>query len=307
MKIPRSTLEQWQVLQAIVECGGYAQAAEALHRSQSSVSYMVAKLQEQLGVELLQMDGRRARLTSQGELLLRRARELLDHAFALEELALSMNAGWEAELRFAVDSLFPSALLVEILREFEPLARHTRLHLEEVILSGAEDVLLEKRADIVIANRVPAGFLSDPLMDIEFIAVAHPAHPLHAIERSLGEDDLTRHLHIVVRDSGHLNPRDAGWLGSTQRWTVTNPVTRMEMICGGLGFGWLARHKIADHLDAGTLKALPLRSGQKRRISLALVVANAERPGPAACQLVSIIRATVARHARSTAVGCPEL
>ncbi len=307
MKIPRGTLEQWQVLQAIVECGGYAQAAEALHRSQSSVSYMVAKLQEQLGVELLQMDGRRARLTSQGELLLRRARELLDHAFALEELALSMNTGWEAELRFAVDSLFPSALLVEILREFEPLARHTRLHLEEVILSGAEDVLLEKRADIVIANRVPAGFLSDPLMEIEFIAVAHPAHPLHALERSVGEDDLTRHLHIVVRDSGHLNPRDAGWLGSTQRWTVTNPVTRMEMICGGLGFGWLARHKIADQLESGSLKALPLRSGQKRRISLALVVANAERPGPAACQLVSIIRSTVARHARSTAVGCPEL
>jgi DNA-binding transcriptional LysR family regulator len=60
MKIPRSTLEQWQVLQAIVECGGYAQAAEALHRSQSSVSYMVAKLQEQLGVELLEIDGRRA-------------------------------------------------------------------------------------------------------------------------------------------------------------------------------------------------------------------------------------------------------
>src|SRR5689334_8250100 len=105
MKIPRSTLEQWQVLQAIVDCGGYAQAAEALHRSQSSVSYMVARLQEQVGVELLEIDGRRARLTKNGEALLRRARALLDDAFQLEEFARSLNQGWESELRFAVDSL----------------------------------------------------------------------------------------------------------------------------------------------------------------------------------------------------------
>ncbi|VEB42274.1 chromosome replication initiation inhibitor protein [Chromobacterium violaceum] len=44
----KTTLEQWQVLRAIVEEGGFAQAAEKLHRSQSAVSYAVARLQEQL-------------------------------------------------------------------------------------------------------------------------------------------------------------------------------------------------------------------------------------------------------------------
>ncbi len=120
VKIPRSTLEQWQVLQAIVECGGYAQAAEALHRSQSSVSYMVAKLQEQLGVELLEIDGRRARLTKNGEALLNKARELLGDAFQLEQLAGSLAEGWEPQVSIAVDSLFPVELLVQVLREFEP-------------------------------------------------------------------------------------------------------------------------------------------------------------------------------------------
>src|SRR5258706_12700218 len=66
MRVPRSTLEQWSVLKAIVDHGGFAQAAEALHRSQSSVSYMVARLQEQLSVELLAIEGRKARLTEQG-------------------------------------------------------------------------------------------------------------------------------------------------------------------------------------------------------------------------------------------------
>jgi len=293
MKIPRSTLEQWQVLQAIVECGGYAQAAEALHRSQSSVSYMVAKLQEQLGVELLEIDGRRARLTKNGEALLARARELLGEAFQLEQLAGSLAEGWEPQVSIAVDSLFPVELLVQVLRDFEPWAKHTRVNLEETILSGSEDALMEKRVDLAIVSTIPTGFLGDALMDIEFVAVAHPCHPLHALGRELETEDLSRNLHIVVRDSG-TNPRDHGWwLNSSQRWTVTSPHTRMEMICNGIGFGWLAEHKIQKQLEEGLLKPLPLRVGQRRKLSLALVVTNPELAGPATCRLANLIRKVV--------------
>lgn len=298
MKIPKSTLEQWQVLQAIVECGGYAQAAEALHRSQSSVSYMVAKLQEQLGVTLLEIDGRRARLTANGEALLHRARELLGDAFQLEQLAGSLGDGWEPQVGIAVDSLFPTDLLIQALRDFEPVARHTRVTLEETILSGSEDALLEQRVDIAIVSRIPPGFLGDALMDIGFVAVAHPCHPLHALGRELEADDLSRHLHIVVRDSGTASPRDLGWLNSTQRWTVTSPHTRLEMLSGGLGFGWVAEHKLQPQLEQGLLKPLPLRVGQRRKLSLSLIVANPELAGPATCKLAALIRQTVADGVR---------
>jgi len=294
MKIPKSTLEQWQVLQAIVECGGYAQAAEALHRSQSSVSYMVAKLQEQLGVELLEIDGRRARLTPNGKALLNKARELLGGAFQLEQLAGSLAEGWEPQVSIAVDSLFPVPLLVQVLREFEPWALHTRVNLEETVLSGSEDALVEQRVDIAIASRIPVGFLGDALMDIHFVAVAHPCHPLHALGRELEMDDLTRNLQIVVRDSGTLNPRDHGWLNTDQRWSVTSPQTRMEMICSGIGFGWLAEHKMQAQLEQGLLKPLPLRVGQRRKLSLSLIVANPEVAGPATCRLANLIRKVVA-------------
>lgn len=293
MKIPRSTLEQWQVLQAIVECGGYAQAAEALHRSQSSVSYMVAKLQEQLGVELLEIDGRRARLTKTGETLLNRARELLGDAFQLEQLASSLADGWEPQVSIAVDSLFPVELLVQVLREFEPWARHTRVNLEETVLSGSEDALLEQRVDIAIVSRIPSGFLGDALMDIDFMAVAHPCHPLHALGRELEVDDLNRNLHIVVRDSGTLNPREHGWLNGKQRWTVTSPHTRLEMICNGIGFGWMAEHKIQKQLEQGLLKPLPLRVGQRQKLSLSLVVARPDLAGPATCRFANLIRKVV--------------
>ena len=44
------SLEQWRSLVAVVEAGGYAQAAEALHKSQSAVSYAVQKIESQLGL-----------------------------------------------------------------------------------------------------------------------------------------------------------------------------------------------------------------------------------------------------------------
>src|SRR5690606_31973495 len=99
MKAPRVTLEQWRTLQAVVDHGGFAQAAEALHRSQSSVSYTVARMQEQLGVPLLEIAGRKAVLTEAGATLLRRSRNLLKEASQLEELAWNMDQGWRSEER----------------------------------------------------------------------------------------------------------------------------------------------------------------------------------------------------------------
>jgi DNA-binding transcriptional LysR family regulator len=45
----KTTLEQWSLLQKVVELGSFAKAAEETHRSQSSVSYNLALLQERLG------------------------------------------------------------------------------------------------------------------------------------------------------------------------------------------------------------------------------------------------------------------
>lgn len=46
---PKSTLEQWRGFVAVVEAGGYAQAAEQLHKSQSTLTYAVQKLERLLG------------------------------------------------------------------------------------------------------------------------------------------------------------------------------------------------------------------------------------------------------------------
>ena len=293
-------------MQAIVEYGGFAQAAEALHRSQSSISYTASRLQEQLGVKLLEIHGRKAKLTESGEALLRHAKELLDDALELEQLAHGLAQGWEAEIRLVVDALFPTPLLLRILKEFAPLSPHTRVLLSEAVLSGADEALVTGSADLVIGDRVPPGFLGDHLLDVELIAVAHPDHPLHRLGRDLDADDLSRELHVVVSDSGTLAPRDAGWLGATRRWTVTSPEKRIALLCAGLGFGWIPCHLIEEPLASGRLKPLPLREGQRRKEPLYLIFAQPQLAGPATRALAELIRACVADGAAAADNGAIE-
>src|SRR5262245_36967590 len=122
----RTSLEQWAVLAAVVDHGGFAQAAAAIHRSQSAVSYTVKTLQEALDLPLLVVEGRRAVLTPQGQTLLRRARGLLRELETLETLARSLKGGWEAELRLVVDAAFPRERLLKIIAELQTLCPNTQ-------------------------------------------------------------------------------------------------------------------------------------------------------------------------------------
>lgn len=290
MPFPRTTLEQWRVLQAIVEYGGFAQAATALHRSQSAISYAVARLRQQLGVELLAPEGRRMTLTPAGEALLRDARPLLDAAFRLERRARALQQGWEPEVRLAVDGLCPTAPLLEALATFAERCPATRLHLHEEILSGAEEALIRGEVDLALVTRTPPGFLGDEVAEAEFVAVAAPGHPLHQRGAALTAADLEGFTQVVVRDSGVRQPRDEGWLGSNRRWTVGNPDTAVALARAGLAFGWLPRHRIQGLLETGELLPLSLACGARYRRALYLVIVDEASAGPAARTLATGLR-----------------
>lgn len=290
MKAPRVTLEQWRTLQAVVDHGGFAQAAEALHRSQSSISYTVARMQDQLGVPLLRIDGRRAVLTDAGAVLLRRSRQLVNQASQLEDLAHHMEQGWEAEVRLVVDAAYPNARLIRALTAFMPQSRGCRVRLREEVLSGVEEVLQEGVADLAISGYGIPGYLGTELSAIEFIAVAHPEHALLSMGRALSVQDLHGHMQVVIRDSGRQQPRDVGWLGAEQRWTVGSLATAASFVGSGLGFAWLPRHMIDRELREGTLAALPLEQGGSRHPTFYLY-SNKDKPlGPATQILVELLR-----------------
>lgn len=281
MSGPRTSLDQWQCFLAVVDEGSYARAAELLHKSQSAVSYSVQKLEEQLGVAVFEIRGRKAELTATGRQLYHRGRSLLEEARQMEAAARVAAAGWESELRLVVDVLFPTDVLLDALGVLTQEAPETRIECVEAVLSGVEEALLEQRCDLAITGIIPQGFLGDLLMRVRFVAVARHDHPLHQLNRPLRLQDLRRYRQLVVRDSGQRRRRDEGWLDAPQRLTVSNMDMSARAVARGLGFAWLPDIVIRDQLASGELKPLPLLEGAERWSDLFLIVPNRDLAGPA--------------------------
>lgn len=293
MTIPRITLDQWAALVAVVESGGYAQASDRLHRTQSTVTYTIKKLEDLLGVKVFELRGRKAVLTPAGSVLYRRGKSLLEDAARLERSATALARGWEPEIRLAADTIFPTWLMLECLAAFGDEHPDTRIELVESVLGGTEEALTAGDVDFAIAGSVPGGFVGDPIMHVRFVCAAAPSHPLHALGRAPTLDDLRAHRHLVVRDSGVRRSRSGGWLNE-RRWTVSNKATSIRAACMGLGYAWYAEENIRAELDSGALAPLPLTEGAERFVTLYLVYADREATGPGARRLAEIIRSRVA-------------
>ncbi|MGM0631656.1 MAG: LysR family transcriptional regulator [Pseudomonadota bacterium] len=285
MRTPKITLEQWAALKAVVEEGTFALAAEALNKSQSSISYAISRLNEQLPSPALEIQGRKAELTREGRVLYRRAVQLLRQASETEDAAGLLAQGIEPEITLAVDCLMETGLLIPALESFSSEFPGTRIRMLETALSGTEEALLEKQADLVIGSKVPIGYLGTPLKSVEMIPVAVPEHPLFRLaqqgDNQINEWELRSHRQVVLRDSGTRREQDAGWLGSEQRWTVSHFSSSVRLLRSGLAFGFLPRDWVIDELADGTLRQLPLAMGANRIIPLYLMMASAEASGPA--------------------------
>lgn len=288
------TLEQWRTFVTVVDTGGYAQASVVLHKSQSSVTYAVQKIETLLAVKAFEIQGRKAVLTPTGQFLYRRARALLDESSALERAAKRLSAGWEAEIRIAAEIIFPTWLLLQCLDEFGSESPHTRIELIESVLGGTTEALLRGEADIAITGQVPPGFLGTPLMRLRFVAVASPSHPLHHLGREVTAQDLRAHRHLVIRESGSKRSSKVLSVETTQRWTVSHSGTSIEAVRMGYGFAWFPEEKIRKELTEGCLKPLPLQGGGERFTDLYLILADPDSAGPGTLRLAEIIRDGVA-------------
>jgi DNA-binding transcriptional LysR family regulator len=282
MALAKTTLEQWVVLAAVIDKGGFAQAGVSLNRSQSAVSYVVARLQEAIGLPLLQIEGRKAVLTPHGKTLLTRSRALAHDLDTLESLARSLKQGWEPELKLVVDVAFPRPRLLKIVAELQQSCPGTQLQLSDAVLSGAEEAISQGLGNVVITSHVPSGFLADWLLDVDFVAVARADHALFRLDRELTTDDLVPHAQAVVRDSGTIDPRDEGWLGAEHRFTVSSMEASLAIVMAGLAYAWLPEHMLIESLRDGVLRRLPVAFGGSRKVSLHIVAVNPNILGPAA-------------------------
>jgi DNA-binding transcriptional LysR family regulator len=277
---PKTTLEQWRILQAVVDYGGYAQAGEALNKSQSSLNHAVSKLQFMLGVQLLEVKGRKAVLTDAGEVMLRRSRDLTQNVESLEQLAVNINQDWEPEITLAVDLAYPRMPLFEALKQFLPESRGSRLTVIDTVLTGSAEAVIEHTADLVILMNVPKGYLGEALCHVEFVLVCHPEHPLAVHDGALDPNTLAQHLQLVIKDTGKIPQESSGWLKSENRWTLSQFSSAIDLLKQNIGFCWIPKHIVAQEVKAGELVCLTVKGSAFKQLTAFLVCPQPEQKGP---------------------------
>jgi DNA-binding transcriptional LysR family regulator len=286
------TLKQWRALHAVVDCGGFCEAAQSLHLSQSSVSYAVAKLQEQFGIPLLRISGRKAELTEQGRALLERSRNLLCDAMELEQFADNLRRGALAPVRVAVDPDFPPGLLLRAQRCLAERGHDVALTSNELAPDRIEDALRSHRADLAVTSRMPAGLDHVALLQVEYVAVSHPQHRLCRLQRPLHADELETELEIQLARHGetHAAERNATLSARQPRWQVGSTDNAIQALREGVGYAWLPRHLVQPWLERGTLALLPICQGGGRIVRLFLSHACPPAPGSRVRLLADMLR-----------------
>ncbi len=254
----RLSLDALQVLDAIDRRGSFAAAGEELFRTPSTLSYVIQKLESELGVTVFDRSGHRARLTPAGRTLLDDGRHLLHAARRLEHRVRRVESGWEAELRIVVDAIVAFAPLVPVIDAFVGIDSPTRLRVLNEVLGGSWEALIADRADLVIgaAGPVPSlpGCSHRVLGDLPVAFVVAPVHALAKRADPLDRDLLLAQRAIVIGDSSHHQPpRSLGVLDGQDTLVVPTVDAKLKLLLAGLGVGYLPRHVIAPHLESGAL------------------------------------------------------
>ena len=162
---------------SIAEAGSIAAAGARLGVSQPAASRQILALETELGVQLFDRIGRRLRLTSEGEDLLRQSRRLLVEADSLSARARALKGGQTGILRVGATPMAIESTLSVFLRRYQP--RHPGVELHFVEDGGLRLPDRLERGDVHLALVVPDDrFRNRPLFPAHSVAVVSRKLPL---------------------------------------------------------------------------------------------------------------------------------
>lgn len=264
MKSPAISIESLLVLDAIAERGSFAAAAEQLNKVPSALSYIVQKLEEQLGVTLFQREGRRSVLTPAGKYLLDEGRHILLAINKISEQTKTIANGWEPKIRIAVDSIIDIAVIIPVFKQFLDVHNKVELDIKEEVLNGTWEALIDDEVDILIGASSPIpvqkGIRAIHFCSLNLVFCVSATHELANNTKVLSQDELKHYRTIIVHDSAKsIVPKTtAGVVEQSDHLYVSTVDQKIKAITAGLGGGFLPITRVQELLDTKKLVAVKL-------------------------------------------------
>ena len=185
-----------------VELGGFSTAARDMGLTPSAISKLVTRLEDRLGVRLLNRTTRKIALTPEGEAYFQRSQRILADIQDAESEVARFRAQPKGLLRINVGSAFGMHQLTPALPEF--LAANPEVRIELTIIDRVVD-LIEEGADLGIRlGTLPdSSLVARKICDVERVVCASPAYlRKHGVPKR--PDDLARHNCLSISHTPSL-------------------------------------------------------------------------------------------------------
>lgn len=283
------TLDQLNIMLAIVDTGSFAGAGRKLNRAVSVISYGIANLEAQLGLTLFERKGtRKPKLTDAGRAVLTEARAAALVIDGLRAKVKGLLDGLEAEVDLAVDVMLPAERLGGVLRAFNQQFPTVQLRLHVEALGAVTAMVLDGKANIGLSGPLAAGVQGIETRlagSVPMVPVAAPDHPLgRMMPIPLGA--VREHIQLVLTDRSRFTEGQDYSVMSPKTWRLADLGAKHALLREGIGWGNMPLPMIEPDLAAGTLVRLHMPDHVGGTYRFAGIWCRATPPGPAASWLL---------------------
>lgn len=277
------SFDQAKAFCTVVECGGYTQAAEKLHKSHSALIYLIKSLEEQCGLALFDRKGYRNKLTSSGERIYNKCIEILSKVDELQMLCGQFKKGWEPSLKIVFDGILPFDPFLQLYKKIKSENIPTIIQTYTDYLEDVEKSFYALKADILISI-LPIDkkdLQAYPLKSFKTHLVAHKDHPIHKSHKRWSTQDLHSFDFLTIRGSGQKLGLNTDDFEKSASFFLSDFTIKKEAILKKTGFGWLPQHLIESELKSKTLVPVKWDRDNTHKIQPSLYVSSRKEVGAA--------------------------
>jgi LysR family transcriptional regulator, transcription activator of glutamate synthase operon len=290
-------LRQLRYLVALAEEQSFTRAAEREHIAQPALSQQIQKLEQEVGLALVERTTRRVSITDAGELLVARARRVLAELYSANEELLSLRGMLSGRVTVgAMHTMGPIDISL-VLAEFHERHPEVELTVREDFSDSLAEMLRVDEIDLAflsVTGRIEStGLALHQLIAEELVALLPLNHPL-ADRESIKMIDLRGEQFISFREGARLREllvRAAAEVGFTPDIRLeSNEARRIRsLVSRGLGVAIMPR-------SDPEVPGMPIATARLTNPSLARDITLAWRDGrrhpPAVAEFLAITRET---------------
>lgn len=257
-------LKYLNTFRVIVEEGGFAKAAERLNYTQSTITFQIGQLEQELSTSLFEKIGRKMVLTKAGEHLIPYVDEVLSSVDKLRNFEDDL-AECQGDLRVGIGETLLCWYMPAILKEFHRQSPKARLFLRSMNCYDIRDELMSGSLDLGVFYDCVGGFGTSlttyPFGTYDLALAASPGIKVQYPDFTTPDRQIPVPLIIneptcVFRQifEQYLREKSIMLDHTIELWSIP---TIKNLVKNDVGITFLPRFAVQEDLDDGSLEEIP--------------------------------------------------